>query len=134
MRQTILDSMARTLWVCAWADEHDERGDTPGQCELFDVADEPSPEALEAAGKLAARIEANIVEADGMPLADVWAEHARAAGLDASDTEHAERFGHYAAMQAQGHGVSWYDDHPEPDQGGICPGLIEVCDLRAYVA
>lgn len=30
-----------------------------------------------------------------------------------TDPEEIELFGHYMAMQAMGHGVSWFDDHPE---------------------
>jgi len=32
---------------------------------------------------------------------------------DADTLEDAETFGHYIAMQAVGHGVSWADDHPD---------------------
>ena len=44
---------------------------------------------------------------------DILKQAARADGLDEGDitTEYAESFGHYLAMMALGHGVSWFDDH-----------------------
>jgi hypothetical protein len=80
----------------------------------MDYAPEPPPAAFALAGELWASLEtANKVSVY------VLAERAEQA-----DTEHmakchkckangfdAEEFGHYLAMQAMGHGVSWFDDH-----------------------
>src|SRR3546814_14997475 len=52
-RDPIIDEMARTLWVLAWADAEEEHGGRayPGT-NLMDVAPETPPEAWDAANQL----------------------------------------------------------------------------------
>lgn len=131
MRQTI----ERTLWACAWADECEERGTLPPQCRIEDECGDVPPEAAAEAAALADRVVRAWERASGRTFEASWAEHAAAAGYDVEDVDARERFAHYAAMQAQGHGVSWYDDHPAPASGEVRRlAQVETYALRGYVA
>lgn len=48
--------------------------------------------------------------ANRLPVAALAFRAAEADGQDFEDLD-AREFGHYLAMQALGHGVSWFDDH-----------------------
>lgn len=107
---TIFTAIARTLWVCAWSDvaeEYSNATDTdlpwgPG-AELMDVAPDTPHAALCEAYRFVGALE----HANGMNVhALVW----RVLGEDPDDSDVAT-LGHYLAMEAQGHGVSWQDDH-----------------------
>lgn len=107
---TLLKFIARTLFVCAWADEEENDGRSyPGQ-ELFDVAPETPVTALVLAGVLLGRIE----EQNHAPY---YILIKRAADADAVTPEEIdeEQFGYSLAMMALGHGVSWFDDHAKFD-------------------
>lgn len=133
MRGTIHEAMARAFFVCAWADAMEEAGKLPGQCELMDIAPETSNQALDEAKKLYFEIEAeNDIHLDEfvppgftdgseedeyvlpgfVPSEDGNPEEEE---LQPWDTEAAEQFGHYLAMEAMGHGVRWSDDHEDHD-------------------
>jgi hypothetical protein len=103
----IVEAMARALFVSAWADAEEEEGRSfGGGVDLMDVAPKTSAEAKQHAKKLAKQFE----QKNGMSLDELLAKAAEAD--DASvDSEYARDFGHYLAMQAMGHGVSWFDDH-----------------------
>lgn len=107
----IIDAMARAMFVTTWADRMEERGlghKLSGQ-DLMDVAPKTSRDALAAAKKLAAMFaEAN----EGASMNDLYARALNVAGAHKGDTS-PHSFGHYMAMEAMGHGVSWTDDHPE---------------------
>ena len=132
MREIIHEAMARALFVCAWADAMEEAGKLPGQCELMDVAPETSFQALDEAKKLYFDIEqANDVHLDefvppgytvGGNAADEYVlpgfvpcedGNLEEEELQLWDTEQARLFGHYLAMEALGHGVSWADDNDD---------------------
>jgi hypothetical protein len=84
----------------------------------MDYAPEPPPAAFALAGELWAALEA----------ANKVSVYVLAERADQADVDHkskcekcdregfdAEEFGHYLAMQAMGHGVSWFDDHGDFD-------------------
>lgn len=105
----IIEAMARTLFVDAWASAMEERGETHGWAgqDLMDLAPETSSEAKAAAAKLAAEF----VALNGKSLTDLLEAAAAADGDAALNPSYVESFGHNLAMQAIGHGVSWFDDH-----------------------
>lgn len=121
----IIEYMARTLHVCAYADAHD-RGelpeDSPGAGageDWMDIAPPTSDDARIFAAVLAGRIH----EMNGKSLLFLIRDAAAADGADPNNQEvyrsrsgrrgttYAEEFGHCLAMQSLGHGVSWFDDH-----------------------
>ncbi len=124
MHNTILEASARAAFVTEWANEEEASGRTYGGMDLMDVA----PETSDAARAWAKKLWEKIVELEltrgkswgpaaaslKPSIESLWAHTAKAAGLDATDEE-AREFGHYVAMQAMGHGVSWADDHPDLD-------------------
>lgn len=97
IRAEIVSYMARAYHACAWADAEEEEGRSLGGCEILDVMpdDEPS-EATKAAEGLAAAME----KANDMTLVAIMAR-----GTGGDRPCNPEMFGHYAAMQAMGHGV-----------------------------
>lgn len=114
----IIMAMARAFWVDAWASREEEEGRRPagpGE-DLMDAAPPTPAVAIHFARKYAKDFQtAND--------ADLMALYERAAGMpgkhDEEPTE--EAFGHYIAMEAMGHGVSWADDHP--DHGFVVPSM-----------
>ena len=105
-RDDVVKAMARAMFVSAWADAEEEGGRKFGRVELMDIAPKTSPEAKQHAEKLAKQFE----QKNGMSLDELLAKAAEADGAEI-DSDYAEEFGHDLAMQAMGHGVSWFDDH-----------------------
>jgi len=108
----IAAAMARAMFVSAWADEQEERGRRfPPQTELMDVAPRTPMAALHRAYNLIGRFESQ----NHMPMVSLLYAAAKADGIDpyAGDlsSNYVRDFGHYLAMEAIGHGVSWFDDH-----------------------
>lgn len=108
----ILNAMARTLWALAWATERDEKGISLGQGDILELA----PPTPRGAILHAARIAGQYEERNGCGLASLYGAALRAdLGRDIEHgdfaTDYAASFGHYLAMMALGHGVSWFDDH-----------------------
>lgn len=116
----IITGMARALFVSAFAAYQEElkaEGEpyaSPGGGDWMTVAPETPLHAICAAYRLAGALE----QANAMNL---WAIYARSCVADGDETiaagplweddERQRLFGHYIAMQALGHGVSWFDDH-----------------------
>lgn len=104
------EGAARALFVDAWASEKErEAEDTgvrawPPGSELMDIAPETPAEAILEAGRLLGMLE----EANKTSVHVLVAAAAKADGVSEIDVS---EFGHYIAMQALGHGVSWFDDH-----------------------
>jgi hypothetical protein len=133
----IAESIARTLFVCAYADavengELDAPGASMGE-DWMNIAPETPPEFLHEAFRLIGRIEqlnrmslvcllAQAAKADGVVYCEDLPDGSRR-GLveypdipDIPDTAreqytYVSQFGHCLAMQSLGHGVSWFDDH-----------------------
>jgi len=110
MNDDILNGMAMAFFASAYADQADEC-DQPMQGEIMDqLPEQINPAAMHAAKTLYWQFrQALNVDLDG---AYIWLH-----GIDAmpgdSEQEKARLFGHYAAMQAMGHGVGlWEYDIP----------------------
>lgn len=110
MTRDIVDQMARTFWVNAWAQSIEEEGGVPaGPGE--DLMDAAPPTHWRAYLKAWTYVD-ELAEANQMTPAGMYRQALVRAAL--RDTEAIrEKFGHYVAMEALGHGVSWRDDHPE---------------------
>ena len=110
LRAEIVSAMARALFVDAWAEAEQEAWRQPGGPgrDLMDHAPETIPEAFDKAEELAAEF-----EQVNQKAFDVMYEEAAALPGKHYREPTAEDFGHYTAMQAIGHGVGWYDDHPD---------------------
>lgn len=113
--RSIHDGMERALWVCAFADWVEEQGPSARRkygahngAKWHDVAPDAPDEAADAGKELAEMFR----RANGKDLLMLLGLAAKADGVKATDT-YAESFGHYMAMQALGHGVSWFDDHAQ---------------------
>lgn len=89
-----------------------------GGQDWMDWMPEVPPAAYALAGELWASLEAAskasvYVLANRAGRAEHKCDHDCADPCEAIDDIDAEEFGHYLAMQAMGHGVSWFDDHEE---------------------
>lgn len=103
------EGAARAAFVSSWADYQEERGKTyPGK-NLMDVAPSTPLSAYVWAGQLIGKME----ELNSRNIHAIGAAVAEADGLGWMAFDGAD-FGHYMAMQALGHGVSWSDDHSQP--------------------
>ena len=106
MRNEFIHHASKAFFASAWADMADECGsDVIGMgVEIMSVMpDEIDPAAIHAANTLASDIE----RINGKPLESLLDLIDDIADGDRPAT--AEYFGHYAAMQAMGHGVGLYD-------------------------
>lgn len=118
LREMVVDACARALFVCAYMDhcdectirvcrvcgEHGKAG--PGE-DWMDIAPPENDESRQCAEGLVTRFEA----ANERTIEYIYAHAERMTGHMAPPTP--RLFGHYLAMQALGHGVSWSDDHPD---------------------
>lgn len=104
----ILEGFARALFVHAWANDCEERGDTEGWggADLCELAPPTSTEAIEAARSALQTIAAN----NSTAIEVAWCL-VRLAEEDAT----AENFGWYLGMEWLGSGVQW-DDSREPHE------------------
>lgn len=120
---TIIEEVARTLWVQWWAREHERRAEEDGDHRLpwgaggnlEEHAPETPPEAYVDAGRVVGMVE----ERNGLQVDAAWA---RALGRDGRDweslTDHdtedsKKEFAYCLAMESLGSGVSWADDHED---------------------
>lgn len=112
----VLDGMTRALWVTSYADwveslpiaQQRELGPGAGG-EWNDAAPDSPTSALLAAEDLYTAItRANYGKTPGELL-----DLAAAVDRKRITAEYADSFGHYLAMMALGHGVSWFDDHAQ---------------------
>lgn len=132
-RDSFLLGAAKAFFVTAYADYVEEGHSTdndldeeereqrlalprPGAGEdWMEYAPEPPLNAFALAGELWAGLYHLNGEA-GVYSLSLRAEHADGKAVDP------EKFGHYLAMEAMGHGVSWFDDHAKFE--------IEVPDIE----
>ena len=106
MRNEFLHYAAKAFFASAWADMADECGSdviSMGVEIMSVMPDETDPSAIHAANTLVMDIE----RINGKPLESLLDLIDDIADGDRPAT--AEYFGHYAAMQAMGHGVGLYD-------------------------
>lgn len=120
----IAEGMARALWCDAWANWADEQHQKnpkvryyPPGCELMDHMPAVPQRAYNEAWRLFGAIE----ELNGGTMAVLCHRAWLADNSPGKDSEECnwtnagqdywKEFGHYLAMEALGHGVSWADDH-----------------------
>ena len=112
-RHEIVVNMAKAFFATAWADWCEQEGSKVGEggslagCEILDVMPEVDPSAVYAAFDLC-----DIMERENsMHMADLF-ERCREISARENQGDRPrdeEHFGHYAAMQAMGHGVGLGD-------------------------
>jgi hypothetical protein len=119
MKDILVESMARTLFVCEWADRQEEKGKSYSGQDLFDVAPKNTPKQyLYEAWRLVGKYEA----LNALGIRSLLARAAREDNLSEDggiSVDYEEEFGHYLTMMALGHGVSWFDSHKKFPL--ICP-------------
>jgi len=122
-----VESAARAFFVSAWADAAEEQGESFSGMQLMDVAPPTPDEVIEHAARFIKSVE----KLNGRSIDELYAEAANAPDeADHSREPTPSEFGHYLAMEAMGHGVSWYDDHPEPEAG---PFVVPAVGIRVEV-
>jgi hypothetical protein len=117
-KDEFLEGAARCFFVCAYADfvEEEEReddgykyGQPGGGQDWFDFAPERTPPAAyAAAGELWASLHTLNKSTAPCGVISLIDQAAKADGVEDIDVND---FGHYCAMAALGHGVSWFDSH-----------------------
>lgn len=122
VRTEIVDSMARTLFVEAWANREEEMGHRL-RGELMSQAP-PTPRAAHHQASALAR---DIEKLNGQSLEALYTEAAAVPGKHYREPTPRD-FGYGLVMQALGSGVSWYDDHPHGSHPIKLP-RIESLDL-----
>lgn len=113
-----LQGIARAMWVSCWADRQEEKGKRL-QGELMDLAPKTPMRFLLEAARFIGNLEAVNRLHHACLISRAYAAdnllHVGTETWDDSAWVHDEDFhrdfGHYLAMQAMGHGVSWWDDH-----------------------
>ena len=117
MEERLIESMARTIWVEAWAtwNNEQEKPTPTSQRDLMDVAPETPPRAYKEAALLLGRYaQLNRGGQHGILIVH------RAANAEDLDWERVcggmhegwlSRLGHCLVMMSIGAGVSWFDDH-----------------------
>jgi hypothetical protein len=109
-RDGFLRGAARAFFVCAYAEYCEENEDLdlprpgPGG-DWYDSAPDAPPNAYALAGELWSGLEHANPGACGVYTLRELAEKAD------GETPDPEEFGGDLAMQAMGHGISWFDDH-----------------------
>lgn len=109
-KKEIIEAMAKALFVSAWADKEEEEGRTHNDQGYMDISPATTPEAFWKARELASLIES----VNGMSLEALYEKAASTEGKHYKEPT-SKDFGHYLTMQALGHGVSWFNDHPQFD-------------------
>jgi hypothetical protein len=106
MRNEFIYHASKAFFASAWADMAEEHGSDvigPGTEIMNVMPDETDPEAIHAANTLMMDIE----RLNNQPLEALMKIIQEKGDGDRPNT--VEHFGHYAAMQAIGHGVGFYD-------------------------
>lgn len=100
------EGASRAFWATSWATGMEERGESVSG-DVMEQAPETPLSAWVAAGQLIGALEC----ANNAPIHTLADRASRADGGEGILDIDANLFGHYMAMQALGHGVSWFDDH-----------------------
>lgn len=98
-----LEGIVEGIWLPNWADAVEEEGGRTPRNITRETADEAPNSAYEKAAEFAQELR----ERNKATLSDIRDRASQADGRTAD----ARELGYYLAMQAQGHGVSWFDDH-----------------------
>lgn len=102
----MLEGVLEALWLTAWASAVEENGGRLPHHITMETADRP-PAAAKKAAKFYARALAHV---NGGTLAKIYE---RASAAEGGGYVDGRALGYYLTMQGMGHGVSWFDDHPE---------------------
>lgn len=116
-----VESAARAFFVSAWANAAEEQGESFSGMQLMDVAPATPNEVIEHAARFIKSVE----KLNGRSIDELYDEAANAPGKYYRDPDPSE-FGHYLAMEAMGHGVNWYDNHPVPRAGKFVVPAVEI--------
>jgi hypothetical protein len=112
----VLDGITRAFWTDVWVREQEEKAERTGRRvpwgpgdEITDFVPRTVPatvrrQAVEFAGALKYRNHTNLYGLYLMAM-NAPGRHTREPS--------AASFGWYLGMQGMGHGVSWFDDHPQ---------------------
>jgi len=105
--QTIIKAMARAMFVSAWVNHEEEHGLTlEAGVDIMDLVPCTPESAVCAAYRLVGKIE----QKNGACFMCLFEK-------TCGDLEHTDKlyrdFGHYVAMEALGHGVSFADDYTD---------------------
>lgn len=115
MNNNILKGMALAFFASAYADQADEAGE-PLRGQIMDqLPDIIDPAAIHAAKTLYIQFERAFIDFHGEPDTldgDYIHLHGISHMEGNSDAENEQLFGHYAAMQAMGHGVGLWEYCP----------------------
>jgi hypothetical protein len=103
MSLRFIEGAARAMFVQEWAYDEEEQGRTYWGMNLMNIAPATPVEVKYEAAALLGRLEQ--LNGVSLPVLIHRAEEADGKPVDP------ERFGHYIALQALGHGVGWFDDH-----------------------
>jgi len=128
--EAIVMGMERAIWVTSYADwaDNQPRETEPkkqrtaawrvasGRAKVVHRAgpgedwNDVAPESPASAGEAAEDLRVAIERKNGKTLSELLDDAAKADGVQPT-LRYADSFGHYLAMQAMGHGVSWFDNH-----------------------
>ena len=135
LREVVYQGALEGLWLNAWADAQQEAGFRPPSRITLETADWPPPSAENLAVEFVSRLR----DLNGS-IAEMVARAAAADGVrvqrltrgakDPFDTfveKYGAHLGYSLAMSAQGHGVSWEDDHKAFD---VTVPYVEVYATR----
>lgn len=104
-----VDAMATVLWADFWADKEEDRGVSFARMDIVDAAPTITEECIVLAGRIMGAWEA----ANAATFHEMY-DRAIAANAGAGKEEpDMEQFAGYIALEAIGHGVSWFDRNPE---------------------
>jgi hypothetical protein len=138
-RDTILEHMARTLFVTSFAEacedrvaysDFDPRDQAAGAGEdWFDTVTDPTPpQAVAKARDIAIDFEA----LNGRTLENAGEQWAAIPGHCYRTADDAEAFGFRLAMQALGHGVGLWDDVNDPSEVGYATFYVGYTEFYAW--
>lgn len=98
----ILEGMARGVFVSAWADKKEEKGQSFSGQDIYKIA----PRTPSYAKKWARDLRETILNLNEAPSLTYLYEFAKSKGYKKKP----EDFGFHLGMQSIGHGVGWHDD------------------------
>jgi hypothetical protein len=111
----IIEALARTLFLLAWADYQEQVLDSPVQGEIDDAAPKTPVEVINYAYYVAGQIEQLNKDSLFFLLRKAAKADDEQPEVYTDDEVVCTRFGHCLAMMVTGNGISWFDDHEKFD-------------------
>lgn len=110
--QAFVDAVARAYFVDQWARSQEDKGRSFSGQDIMNVAPRTPRRFIGEAWRVVGHFECAARMSIHCIIAKVHrTEYGAASGF--GDDDFASKLGHYMAMQAMGHGVSWADDHKD---------------------